>query len=242
MSDVPHRESKGPATTADRDARILSLAPLVRKLARRVSARVASTVVDADDLEAAGWMAAIQVVERFDPSFGVPLEGYAGRVLLGAMYNELRRADPVSERDRRTIRKGERGRHELRHELGGEPSLPEVVARCPGLWRALARAERRQLSYDAALGDGGQGRLRPLGVMAAHEDVPGALIAHEAKTELAAALASLDARRRRVIAEHYFEGRSLQSVAIELEVSPQRISQLHRSALDTLQTRLAVVA
>jgi RNA polymerase sigma factor (sigma-70 family) len=148
MSDVPHRESKGPATTADRDARILSLAPLVRKLARRVSARVASTVVDADDLEAAGWMAAIQVVERFDPSFGVPLEGYAGRVLLGAMYNELRRADPVSERDRRTIRKGERGRHELRHELGGEPSLPEVVARCPGLWRALARAERRQLSYD----------------------------------------------------------------------------------------------
>ena len=153
---------------ADRDAAILSLAPLVRKLARRIASRVPSTVVDVDDLESAGWMAVIRAVDVFDPSFGVPIEGYAGRVVLGAMYNELRRADPLSERDRRTVRRGSRALHELQHELGREPSSAEIEVRCPGRSRrdAVSRRCRAKRSSSPRPAES------PLGACASARSVP----------------------------------------------------------------------
>lgn len=225
-----------PATTfADRNATILSLAPLARKLARRVAARVASAVVDVDDLESAGWMAAIQAVDRFDPSFGVPFEGYAIRVMLGAMYNELRRVDPVSERNRRTLRSGHRVRHELRHELGREPSRSEIEVRCPGYGRALGRYARLEVSYDATVATCEGTMRRPIDALCSSDDVAGAVVAAETRVELQGAIASLDDRRRAVISQHYFEHRSLHSIAEELDVSAQRASQLHRTALARLR-------
>jgi DNA-directed RNA polymerase specialized sigma subunit len=98
----------------DRDAAILSLAPLVTRLVSRVSYLVSTTAAcDRGDLESAGWVGAIRAVDTFDDSRGVPLAGYAQRVIFGAMLNEVRRADPVSERDRRTVRIGKRMRVEL---------------------------------------------------------------------------------------------------------------------------------
>jgi RNA polymerase sigma factor for flagellar operon FliA len=224
---------------ADRDAAILSLAPLVRKLARRVASRVASTVVDVDDLESAGWMAVIRAVDVFAPSFGVPIEGYAGRVVLGAMYNELRRVDPVSERDRRTMRLGKRAIHELQHELGRAPSSAEIEARCPGYRRALGRCARLEVSYDATFRSAEGTVLRPVDVLPGSDDVAGTVIAAEERVELQGAIAGLDERRRTVISQHYFERRNLNSVAQDLDVSPQRASQLHLTALEQLQARIA---
>jgi RNA polymerase sigma factor (sigma-70 family) len=57
--------------------------------------------------------------------------------------------------------------------------------------------------------------------------------------ELQAAIAALDDRRRAVISQHYFERRNLNSVAEDLDVSPQRASQLHLTALEQLQSRIA---
>lgn len=79
-------------------------------------------------------------------------------------------------------------------------------------------------------------------VVRSNADVAGAVIAHEDGVALRGAIASLDEPRQAVIAEHYFEGRSLRGVAEQLAVSPQRASQLHLSALGMLRVRLGVVA
>jgi len=181
----------------------------------------------------------MRAVAVYDPSFGVPIEGYAGRVVLGAMYNELRRADPLGERDRRRVRRGNRVRHELQHELGREPSSAEVETRCPGYWRALGRSARQEASYDATFRTTEGSVLRPIEFLRSGDDVAGTLIAHEERVELQGAIAALDDRRQAVISQHYFEDRSLRDVAEDLEVSPQRASQLHLTALEQLQTRLA---
>ena len=183
-------------------------------------------------------MAVIRAVDVFDPSFGVPIEGYAGRVVLGAMYNELRRVDPVSERDRRTMRLGKRAIHELQHELGRAPSSAEIEARCPGYRRASGRCARLEVSYDAAFRST-EGTVRPADILPGCDDVTGTVIAREERAELRWAIASLDDRRRAVISQHYFERRNLNSVAQDLDVSPQRVSQLHLTALEQLQTRIA---
>jgi RNA polymerase sigma factor (sigma-70 family) len=231
------------ATTsaADRDAAILSLAPIVCKSARWIARRAAASVFDIDDLESAGWVGAIRAVDNFDPAFGIPLAGYAGRVIVGAMFNELRRNDPVSERDRRTVRVGNRQREALRHKLGREPTLAEVDAASPGFEQALVKCINQQpSSYDAPIEHPDGYLISPTTFLRGDADVEQAVIAHEERTAMREAIGSLERRRQAVINSHYFGERSLHDVAGVMNVSPQRVSQLHLTALDTLQAALDV--
>jgi RNA polymerase sigma factor for flagellar operon FliA len=235
------------ATAAcDRDAAILALAPHVTRLAARVSHFASKNAVcDKGDLESAGWLAAIRAVDSFDPARGVPLEGYAQRVILGAMFNELRRCDPVSERDRRTVRVGTRVRYELAHELHREPTLAEIEAKVPGFSRAVVRCHGTPRSMNespAWCEDNFVFDLSIEGKLAGGDDVADIVIAHETSTEVHASLARLDERRRSVIASHYFEERPLREIARDFGVSAQRVSQLHGMALESVRRRLAVVA
>jgi RNA polymerase sigma factor for flagellar operon FliA len=228
----------------ERDAAILSLARYVKRLAARVHSFASKcTVCDTADLQSAGWIAAIRAVDTFDPTRGVPLEGYAQRVIMGAMFNELRCCDPVSERDRRTARFGSRVRDELALELQREPTLAEIEAKVPGFCRAVVRCGLTPLSLnqspvwceDAFVVD-----LSLEGKIAANVDVALAVVAHERSTTLHDALGKLDGRRRSVIESHYFDERPLSEVAQDYQVSSQRASQLHLTALAQLREHLAV--
>jgi RNA polymerase sigma factor FliA len=229
---------------SDRDAAILSLEPIVVRLASRVSFFASqNALVDKADLESVGWVAAIKAVNVYDPARGVPLGGYAQRVILGAMFNELRRCDPVSERDRSAVRKGTRVRHEPRHGLGREPSLAEIEAKVPGFKRAVVRCHQSPVSINAP-------RVKHLqdpsfdmtleGSMAGGTDVATIVAERETVTELFAAVDRLDEKRRSVIESHYFGDRTLDDVAVDFHVTEQRASQIHRSALAKLREALAV--
>lgn len=233
------------ATVAsDRDAAILSLEPIVVRLASRVSFFASqNALVDKADLESVGWVAAIKAVDVYDPTRGVPLGGYAQRVILGAMLNELRRLDPVSERERRTVRVGTCMRFELQHELGREPSLAEIEARVPGFSRAVVRCHNHSpLSLDAPpRSSEDEATTQSLGAMVAgNVDVAAVVVEHEAVCELHAAIASLDERRRTVIEARYFGDVALGDVAREFGVTSQRASQLHLTALSELREALVV--
>jgi RNA polymerase sigma factor for flagellar operon FliA len=233
------------ATAAsDRDAAILSLEPLVTRLKSRVGYFVSQNATrDTGDLESAGWVAAIRAVDAFDATRGVPLEGFAQRMILGAMFNEVRRMDPVSERERQKVRVGRRMRFELQHELGREPSLGEIEARVPGFSRAVIRCQNHSpLSINAPL-QSGVGVLADLpleGTLAGSVDVATIVVEHEAATELRAAIESLDERRRTVIESRYFGDESLQDLARAFGVTNQRASQLHCTALAKLRGVLVV--
>jgi len=234
------------AAAADRDAAILALAPLVRRLALRVSYFASKNpVCGANDLESAGWIAAVRAVDAFDPTRGIPLEGYAKRVVLGAMFNELRRCDPVSERDRRAVRVGMRARLELGHELQREPTLREIETRAPGFVKAIVRCGRAPLSMNespAWMPEDFVFDLTLEGKLASQADVAATVVEHERTSEIRAAIGKLDKRRRAVLEAHYFEERPLHDVAGDFKVSDQRASQLHLSALEQMRKHLAVVA
>jgi len=226
-----------------RDAAILSLAPYVKRLASRVQYFASTAVCDGADLRSAGWIAAIRAVDAFDPTRGVPLEGYAQRVILGAMFNELRRCDPVSERDRRTVRNGTRARFALAHELQREPTFAEIEAKVPGFARAFVRCQQVPLSLNQSSSSHEDDFVFDLsleGKVAANVDVAATVVAHERTTKLREALGNLDARRRSVIEARYFGDRPLSESANELGVSNQRASQLHLTALAQLRDQLAV--
>lgn len=214
-----------------REEAIRELFPAVRQIARRVL-RVARAA-DIDDLVGDGSIGLIRAVDSFDPTRGTTLEVYARKLIVGAMLNGLRRCDPVSERVRRTLRRAEEERYALAQCRGTLPPFAELERTNAGLRRARVAAYRQAtLSLDAPL----QSATDPLADWRAE---PATLaVAGARRRELAAAVALLPARQRHIVALHYGAELSLHAIGSKLRVSPQRVSQLHLSALSRLRHAL----
>lgn len=211
-----------------RESQIRELFPLVKRIARRVNRLIPSS--DVDDLIGDGSVGLIRAIDSFDPSRGPTLEQYAGRVIAGAMLNGLRRLDPVSERVRREVREAEREQYALATQLGTMPTQCEMEERRPGLRRAVTHAYRyTPLSLDGPL-PAGESLSGDWGAD------PGIIAAYRSERDfIRAALYRLTPRQRRVLALHYFRGKSLHQIGEALAISPQRASQLHQAAIKNLR-------
>jgi RNA polymerase sigma factor for flagellar operon FliA len=205
--------------------------PLVRQVARRVA--LMARGADPDDLVGDGSIGLIRAVDTFDASRGTTLESYARRLIAGAMLNGLRRLDPVSERVRRTLRRAEERRFAIAQEQGSLPTLAEMERSDPALRRARVAGYRQStLSLDALLPHGND----PL---ADRSLEPSAQAAERAKrARLRQAIELLPQRQQRILALHYAQEVSLHAIGVRLRVSPQRVSQLHLSALTHLRKTL----
>jgi RNA polymerase sigma factor FliA len=215
-----------------REARIRALLPLVRQTARRVHRMV--PLSDVDDLIGDGCVGLIRAVDAFDPARGVPLEHYARKLILGAVLNGVRRMDPVSERKRRIIRLAREARYALAQELGTLPPLNAVALRIPALTAARIEAYcRSPLSLDTPLPRGER-------LDVDHSADPQSLIAAKLDREAVhRAIDSLPPRQRRIVLARYFARRKLRELVGPMQISPQRVSQLHLDALKQLRTSLA---
>ena len=220
---------------ADRETTIRTLLPMVRTIARRIVRMVPGS--DLDDVVGDGCIGLIRAVDAFDPARGIGLEHYARRVVAGAMLNGIRRLDPVSERVRRSVRLAERDRFALASHRGALPAEAELEARHPGLAKARLDAHRgTPLSLDAPMPVGE--RLVP----AVHDDPALHAVTASERARLAAAIRTLPPRQRTIVVAHYFAERSLRRLSDELRVSPQRISQLHRTAIERIRSALVLSA
>jgi RNA polymerase sigma factor for flagellar operon FliA len=216
----------------DREEQIRNLLPLVRCIARRLARVVGGA--DLDDLVGDGSVGLIRAVDSFDPRYGVTLQQYARRVVAGAMLNGIRRLDPVSERVRRTLREAERERYALASQRGELPPMLEMEQRLPALNRARTEAHRgTPVSIDAPLPSGEHFDL-------ANGNDPQLVAEHRAEQlRVRGAIASLPPRERRLVIAHYFADRSLRALSDEMNVSPQRVSQLHLIAIARMRRGLA---
>lgn len=218
-----------------REETIRAYFPLVRKIARRIHRLVPS--VDYGDLVGDGSIGLIRAVDQFDAGRGIPLEQYARRLISGAMLNGIRRMDPVPERARRLVRDAEAARYRIACERGSVPGNVELEMLMPGFSRATSAAHNGvPLSLDAPLPDG-------LRVKADWGNDPALIVQDRARTDaVQAALASLSPRQRTVMREHYYADRSLREVGRGLEISSQRASQLHQTAILRLRKVLDAAA
>jgi len=218
-----------------REARIRALLPIVRQIARRVHRMVPMSNVD--DLIGDGCVGLIRAVDAFDPARGVPLEQYARKLILGSVLNGVRRMDPVSERMRRTLRVAQRARYTLAQEIGTLPGLTTMERLSPGLCNARTEAHRRTpLSLDTPLPSGERLDID-------HSADPQAINETRLDRErVHGAIAELPPRQRRIVLAHYFAERKLRDLVAPMQISPQRVSQLHLIALARLRTTLSANA
>ena len=212
----------------DRNTQIEELYPLALALAKRIAFRYPR--VDPDDIVSDASLGIILAVDRYDPSRGMPLRLYAAHKVYATVFNGMRRRDPVSERVRRTMREATRYRYDLAHDLGRLPSLAELEHQMPGLREARIRHARMDVHL---LGDAAT-KIKDF-----RNEPQRVFDERTTYVEAHVAIDKLSQRQRQIVEKHYDEGRVLRAIGADMNVTPQRVSQLHVAALERMRRALS---
>lgn len=162
-----------------------------------------------DDLIAFGFGGLLEAQLRFDPSRGIRFQTFAYHRIRGAMLDGVRKMALLPRRA---------------HERMKAAAETTPTAAPTALDKAFTRISANLT--DATPLQGCHGQQTP----------ESALLETEALSRLLAALPSLAPRQRFLVQGHYFEGRSLDSLARELGISKSWASRLHTQALRQLRT------
>lgn len=220
------------------DTLLRQYAPLVRRLAKQLIARLPANI-ELDDLLQVGMIGLHEALLRFDDGQEVQFETFATQRIRGAMLDELRRNDWMSRGDRRRQRAIEAAVHRLEQRLGRAPTDGEMAAE-------LGLGVREYQERLRVVRDSGFTPLEDLGEDYAAPDPAACLLAAleeaQRRTALAAALEALPEREQHVLASYYSGGETLAAIASRLGVTESRVSQVHAQAIDRLRRRLTASA
>lgn len=227
-----------------RDALIRQHAPLVRRIAQHMIARLPPNV-ELDDLVQVGMIGLADALSRYEASQGVQFETFASQRIRGAMLDELRDNDWMSRTSRKGQKDIEAAIQRLEQQLGRAPRESEI-ADSMGLplqeyQDLLGRVRGTQLLYleDVNPG-GGDGEESFLDRYVADEQAdPFALLRDQRlRQALVAAIENLPEREQYVMSMYYEHEMNLKEIAAVLEVTESRVSQLHSQAIARLRTKM----
>jgi len=227
--------------TLDTNARITTFAPLVRRMAHHLAARLPSSV-QIDDIIQAGMIGLMDAAARFEESQGNQFETYATQRIRGAMLDELRSNDWLPRSTRKSLRRIESAMHKLEQRLGRAPSEIELAKELGvplGEYQSLLQEARGyELLHleDFSRDDDDDFLERNLpddreNPFERYKDA-------RFRAALVEAIEHLPEREKLLMGLYYEQELNFKEIAAVLEVSESRICQLHSQAVARLRTKL----
>jgi len=225
----------------DTDHLVVSYAPLVKRIAYQLMAKLPASV-EVEDLIQNGMMGLLDAINRYEEGMGAQFETYAVQRIRGAMLDGLRDNDWVPRSLRRDMRRIESAIHMLEQQNGRSPSETEL-AEALGMPLAeyqqmLQEARGHQLVYfDDFVHEEGEDYLeRHLGE---HESNPLDLLeTADTRSVLVKAIEALPEREKLVMALYYDEELNLREIGEVLGVTESRVCQLHSQAVARLRVQV----
>ncbi len=215
-------------------------APLVKRIAHHLMARLPSSVI-VEDLIQSGMIGLIEAARKYDASKGASFETYAGIRIRGSIIDEVRRGDWTPRSVHRNGRRVAESIKVVESRTGRDAQDVEVAAEMGvGLdeYYSLLKdsSGSRLFSFDELR----EGNEHSAGEEVASDDAhPDELHEDEAfKKALAEAIGSLPEREQLVFALYYDEELNLKEIGLVLGVSESRVSQIHSQAALRLRSRL----
>lgn len=209
---------------AARASLVDSYAPLVRRLAARVYSRRVGTELEFGDLVQLGMVGLLEAIDRYTPARGVRFEAFAtlrieGSILNGLpSYSELQRL--LSFR-----RKLESERAQSLQELSEQDrsALDRLADLAIGLSLGFILEEAESdATQEPAAPDNAYARVE----------------LRQMRRQLAELTERLPDAEHKVIFRHYFQQQPFDEIALGMDLSKGRVSQIHHAALRRLRARL----
>jgi RNA polymerase sigma factor for flagellar operon FliA len=234
-------EPAAAAKLTNRDRIIVDHLPLVKAIAVRVHENL-PVHVDVDDLIHAGVLGLFDAVTKYDPDKQVAFSSYAKHRIKGAILDSLRQLDWASRDLRRRHRQVEVAVRELSSKLQRNPTEMEI-AEAVGVDIERLRQMMLDLHNVGLMSSSARppenDELPPPDFASKPETQPDQICAQsELKAALKTAMQSLPERYRRVVTLYYSKDMTMKEIGGVLGINESRVSQIHKSALEKMQTFL----
>lgn len=225
------------------DAQITKYAPLVKRIAYHMMARLPASV-EVDDLIQVGLIGLMDAVGRFDGTQGAQFESYATQRIRGAMLDELREADWLPRHVRQKSRQIESAINKLEQRNGRAPSEQEISAEL-GLaidqyQTMLGDVKCSQLLYYEDFSDEDSSSFLERYLVDGASDPLAVLEDEGFRDSLIAAIHHLPERERSMMGMYYEQDMNLKEIGAVLGVSESRVCQLHSQAVARLRAQLRI--
>jgi RNA polymerase sigma factor for flagellar operon FliA len=231
-----------PAGKSDKDHLVGEHAPLVKKLAHQMKAKLPPSV-EVDDLIQAGMMGLLDAVNRYEETHGAQFETYAVQRIRGAMLDELRSSDWMPRSMRQNMRKIEVAMNILQQRLGRPPNESEVAGQLKlslaDYQDLLTEGGGHQLVYYEDFHEG-EDNEHFLDRYCTDEtsDPLKSLMNTGFRTAVIAAIEALPEREKLLMGLYYEQEMNLKEIGAVMGVTESRVSQLHSQAISRMRGSL----
>ena len=223
----------------DQEAVVVKHAPLVKRIAYHLMARMPPMVL-VDDLIQAGMLGLLDACRNYDPNQGASFETYAGIRIRGSMLDELRRNDWAPKSVHRKIREMAKAIREIENQTGRDARDAEIIEVLDisqeEYFKILKEASVFRMTNLESIGIDEEAISR--GMVASVPTPDASLQEEDFKKSLASSIAALPERERMIINLYYDAELNLREIGSVLGVSESRTSQLLSQALIRLRARM----
>ncbi len=230
-------------TPSQQDEQITKYAPLVKRIAYHMMARLPASV-EVDDLIQVGLIGLMDAVGRFDGTQGAQFESYATQRIRGSMLDELREADWLPRHVRQKSRQIESAINRLQQCHGKAPSEQEISAELnmpiEQYQSMLGDVKCSQLLYYEDFADDDSASFLERYLVDGSNDPLAVLEDEGFRDSLVAAIHHLPERERSMMGMYYEQDMNLKEIGVVLGVSESRVCQLHSQAVARLRAQLKI--
>lgn len=222
------------------DVQVEQYLPLVRRIAHHLMARLPSSVV-VDDLIQAGVIGLIDAIQKYDTTKGASFETYAGIRIRGAMIDEIRRGEWAPRSVHRNSRAIQDAIRSVEARVGRDANDREVADELGiSLDDYYAMAQDSMATRLFSIDDmESPDALIDYTDLHGNTDNPSVELQREALLEgLVKAIGDLPERERLVLSLYYDDELNLKEIGEVLGVSESRVCQIHSQATLRLRARL----
>lgn len=229
----------------DKSGMLTQYAPLVRRLALQLIAKLPASV-ELDDMIQAGMLGLLDATNRFQDDLGAQFATYASQRIRGAMLDELRANDWLSRSSRQSSRSVAAAVRTLEQELGRAPGEGEIAQELKlpleEYQQLLQEIHGCQLVYYEDFESGGSENTFLDQQSSAHigkQNGPlDQLLEQGLRYRVIEAIEAMPERERLLLSLYYEQELNLREIGAVLEVSQSRVCQLHSQAISRLRARL----